>query len=443
MRGLSRIKGINMMVAIGVLLALLMSGCGVLPGPEEPPTETAASEATAKPRSTEVETEVETEVPTETPTLRPTPGRSLEQLLERAVDSFDDGEVEDAFDELEDIIDLYPDDASGYVTRAGLYARQGDIESAIAEYQAALTINPADRETQLDLAGLLLAEFRYSELKDALDGWIEITPTDTEMYVQRALTQAYLGDGGGALDDLQQVQDVLGDDSEVVWINVASLLYSQGEYQQAIDLSSEGLEHFPESTNLLLINGTAYFALGDNQAVIDAFDRLIEIDESVFRAWYLRGKARLLLGETDEAIVDLEQAVAIGEVAGVAGNGQVFEAMADLGNALAVEDSRAGIVYIVEHENLYAVRYGLLPGALLAGRARIYTTTNRIDAALDLLLRAIQRNYVEGYYYRAIVWAQIEDIDRAVRDLETYLEKMPVGILSERARELLAELQDS
>ena len=71
----------------------------------------------------------------------------------------------------------------------------------------------------------------------------------------------------------------------------------------------------------------------------------------------------------------------------------------------------------------------------------INTQTGQTDAALELLGRAIQRNYLEGYYYRAAVWQQIGEREKAIRDLETYLEARPAGLVSAWAQTLLDELQ--
>ena len=151
--------------------------------------------------------------------------------------------------------------------------------------------------------------------------------------------------------------------------------------------------------------------------------------------------AHTLEGDTEQAISDLEQAVALGEEAGVAGGSEAFEAMADLANVMAVDDVQQALVYLNEQRKFYLLYYGVLPGSLLAGEARIYLRTDQPDAALELLGRATQRGYADGYYYRALVWQQIGETEKAIRDLETYLEARPVGLVSEWARALLAELQ--
>jgi tetratricopeptide (TPR) repeat protein len=189
------------------------------------------------------------------------------------------------------------------------------------------------------------------------------------------------------------------------------------------------------------LGGSAALTVGDHEGAIETFSQLIELAPQDARARHLRGVGYMLEGDAAQAIPDFEQAVAIGEEAGAVGNSVAFEAMADLGNALAVEDPQKGLVYLAEKRGYYVNYVGVLPGSLMAGQARIYTSTGQTDAALELLGRAIQRNYVEGYYYRAVAWQQIGETEKAIRDLEAYLEARPTGLVSAWARDLLAELQ--
>lgn len=265
---------------------------------------------------------------------------------------------------------------------------------------------------------------------------------DLEGLVESSITSAQAGDPEGALDSLESLQ-ALGATSQAqaAWTTAVSVLYAAGAYEQAAEVAAAGLAHYPADTNLLFLSANAALTLGDTQAAIETFDQLIDESPDDYRAWRLRGVAYLLEDDLTQAIADLEQAVALGEEAGVVGGGDALEAIADLGNALAVEDPQQGLLYLAEKRGFYVNNYSVLPGTLLAGQARVYSQTGQTDAALELLGRAIQRNYLEGYYYRAAVWQQIGEEEKAIRDLETYLEARPAGLVSAWAQTLLDELQ--
>jgi tetratricopeptide (TPR) repeat protein len=265
---------------------------------------------------------------------------------------------------------------------------------------------------------------------------------DLEGLVASSIASAQAGDPAAALESLESLQAVgATSQAQAAWTTAVSELYAAGAYEQAAELAAAGLAHFPGDTNLLFLSANTALTVGDTRAAIETFGQLIEVNPQDYRAWRLRGVAHLLEDDLPQAIADLEQAVALGEEAGVVGGGDALEAIADLGSALAVEDPQQGLLYLAEKRGFYVNNYSVLPGTLLAGQARVYTQTGQTDAALELLGRAIQRNYLEGYYYRAAVWRQIGETEKAIRDLETYLEARPAGLVSAWAQALLDELQ--
>lgn len=272
---------------------------------------------------------------------------------------------------------------------------------------------------------------------------VPVPTPDLPTLLDDGLEAAQRGDGERALAALEEIYDAgATSQAEQAWVTVASTVYNLGEYEQAADVALAGVEHFPENTDLLFMGGKAALTLGDAETAIDLLGQAVDVDPEDYRAWHLRGVAHMVAGDAEQAIPDFEQAVLLGEESGVVGGNIAFQAMADLAVALAEEDPQAGLVYLAEKRGYYFNFEGILSGALLAGQGRIWGQNDLTsDAALDVLNRAIQRNYVEGYYYRAEVWARIGERQRAIRDLETYLDIRPVGLVSEWARGLLNELE--
>jgi tetratricopeptide (TPR) repeat protein len=261
--------------------------------------------------------------------------------------------------------------------------------------------------------------------------------------IEDSRASAQTGDAEGALAALEGMEAIgASTQARIGWVEAVSTLYGSGEYEKAAQLATAGSEYFPDDSSLLFMSGVTALTLDDTETAIVYLSEAVEVNPGDYRAWHLRGLAYLRQDEFEQAIPDLEQAITLGEEAGVMGSSDAFVAMADLAYALADEDPQAGLIYLAEKRGYYVNYEGVLSGALLAGQGRIWGQSDlTTDAALDVLNRAIQRNYVEGYYYRAEVWERIGEREKAIGDLETYLELRPFGLVSEWARDLLAELE--
>lgn len=381
-----------------------------------------------------------TPAPTATITPTPTPNQEVDLVVSQARAALLAGDAGQALSMLDEVLEAYPDSAKVYFAQAEVLLALGDPAAAFAGYEAGLTLAPDSEAGWQAYADAALAVEDYETHIRALNGLMVVRPTDAEIVAKRGQAYLRLGELDAAADDFVRVQDVYGDAVENFWLWAVSDFYNAQDYLVAFDVAARGAAEVPTSSRLPTLQGLAALTLQDNESAILAYSVAIENDINSFEAYRFRGLAYLLEEDYTRAIPDLEMAVALGENAGVTGQSVAFEAMSDLGFAMSIEDTQAGLIYLDGKERFYALNYGLLPGGLLTGRARIYANTNRPDAALELLDRAIQRNYVDGYYYRATVWQQIDDIGRARRDLETYLELRPAGFVSEWARALLAQL---
>lgn len=95
------------------------------------------------------------------------------------------------------------------------------------------------------------------------------------------------------------------------WLERGNELFSQGDYEEAIEAYDEALRLDPENPVAWSNKGTALINQRRYEEAIQAFDEVIRIDPELASAWSYKGGALHELGEYDEAIVALDQAIGL------------------------------------------------------------------------------------------------------------------------------------
>jgi tetratricopeptide (TPR) repeat protein/2-polyprenyl-3-methyl-5-hydroxy-6-metoxy-1,4-benzoquinol methylase len=103
-------------------------------------------------------------------------------------------------------------------------------------------------------------------------------------------------------------------------------LYSQGQYQQALNKGSQLLEQFPNSINLYNILGVVNQSLGKLDEAIEAYKKALSINPDYADAYLNMGNALKDLGKLEEAIEAYSKALSI--------KPDYAEAYLNMGNAL-------------------------------------------------------------------------------------------------------------
>jgi tetratricopeptide (TPR) repeat protein len=221
-------------------------------------------------------------VETEAMTLlddQPGPHR-YEVFLRRALLSFNRAQVyavlgrwDEAVADLTTVIDLFPEEADGYLERANAHRKAGRSAEALADYQRAIDRNPPP-----------------------------------EAYYNRAGLLADLGRFDDALADYDTVLDLDPDHVDTL-INRASLHYDRADLAAARADIEHGLALAPDNAQLLCTLGLIELAEGDVEAAGNALTGAIEHDPGLVEAWANRAALAYETGDTDAAIADLTQAL--------------------------------------------------------------------------------------------------------------------------------------
>ncbi len=286
------------------------------------------------------------------------------------------GEWQAAIDDLNRLLDSNPGRADALLLRGKAYLELGDLEAGVADCEATMAQAPGKAEPYLYRGQIHLRFWRGADA--GVDFSRAIALDDT-------LTDAFTGRG---------------------WLYVlnGNHVMARADAQVALDLD-------PDSAMAQALLGAAR---GDLDALNQAVSRAPD-DETTARALYLRARTYLADGQTEAALSDAEQVVALapdwswgyllrGDVHLARNEGP--QASFDYQQAVDL-DPESGIVYV--------------------GRAAGHVAAGDFDAAAADLAMALSLmpDYAPAILLRAQASAGNGEIDAALADLDHVLELDP------------------
>ncbi|MBT9314535.1 tetratricopeptide repeat protein [Leptothoe spongobia] len=99
--------------------------------------------------------------------------------------------------------------------------------------------------------------------------------------------------------------------NEWAWTNRSLVLWELEEYEDALISAEEAITINPSSVQAWYNRGAAQSALGAYGSAVESYDRVLELDEKYGAALTGRGVARFHLGEDEDAMMDLQMALAL------------------------------------------------------------------------------------------------------------------------------------
>lgn len=389
----------------------------------EGPAGTAAPTATPQPTATA------------TPSPSPTAGPDLATLLQTPAAMYTAADLDAAHAAYEELSTLYPDQAEPWLGLASLAIRNGDEPGALELVRSAATAEPASFEAWQQMAVLLEHARAYDQAAEAYAQMIALVPDDPDLYVSRALIAARLGDGDQAVADMTQAQ-ALDPYREYAWLNVAGAAFDGRHYDAAAAIAAAGLESYPESPELYVLQGEAHLASGDAEAALTALDAATAANPQSALALRWRAEALDALGRTDEAAEAFQQAGDLGVETGGSGRTEGLEAMARAAQLIARTDPDTAFAYLQEK----SVRFGQ-PLEILWGYALIDLERGDTGNALNRLNSLVDNfGYTPASFDRGMLHASEGRADQAIDDLQAYLSTHSAGPKAEAARAQLEEL---
>jgi tetratricopeptide (TPR) repeat protein len=192
-----------------------------------------------------------------------------------------------------------------------LYYHRGEYNAAIAEYEAALQLQPDRAIIHSNLGGALARLGRYQDAATELRKAIALDPRSAEAHMSLGLALEALGDVPGAVAENEKALEIRPDYAEAC-VDLAVIRIRQKDYPAAIDLLQRAITMDPR-------NFEAHFNLGvaDNYShryteASQAFRKAIEVapqHPSVYLAHYHLGVSYAHLDSAEAAAMEFSAAL--------------------------------------------------------------------------------------------------------------------------------------
>lgn len=206
-----------------------------------------------------------------------------------------------------------PTDAAGYGRRGAVFASNRKFDEAIADFDKAIAMAPADAHYPLQRGIAHLANRQPLLAAADLDKAIELAPADADARLARAQLRLMAHDPAGALSDLKVADQSLAPSSDAR-LRLAGMYDATDSYQPALASYDQWLRSHPEDhSRAPAFNGRCWA-----RALLDSeLDKALDDCNAALRlrpgeAAYLdsRGLVWLRRGDLGKAQADYDAAVA-------------------------------------------------------------------------------------------------------------------------------------
>jgi tetratricopeptide (TPR) repeat protein len=200
-----------------------------------------------------------------------------------------------------------PNDAEGFLNRAGARAFNGDMNGAIADCTRAIELDPKSEPAVYKRGALKLQKGDYDGAIADLSRAIELSPNAADYYTDRGLAKLRKRDNDGAIVDFTRAIE-LDAKNAIAYRNRALAKNINGDADGAIADYNRAIGLDPKNAGAFNSRGNIKKTKGDLDGAIADFTSAIELNSNLAIAYKNRGEAKRAKGDSDGASTDLKKA---------------------------------------------------------------------------------------------------------------------------------------
>lgn len=233
------------------------------------------------------------------------------------------GRFAEAVNDFNEAIRLKPDMAMAYYNLGSARFKLGQYEESLSDYTQAIKLYPrhAGMWYALGKANAILK--KNEEAVAAYNEAVKIDPKHYKAHFRRGTLKSGMGQQREALADFDKVISLAP--------KYAKAYFNRANTRAKLGMKEEAVQDFDEAIKLDPGNAMAYYNRGNGrfamklykEAIYD-YTHALKLDSTLVWAYYSRSTARMLVGEKDKGIKDLEVFVQMTENA-IGGSSRIRE----------------------------------------------------------------------------------------------------------------------
>jgi tetratricopeptide (TPR) repeat protein len=200
-----------------------------------------------------------------------------------------------------------PDDAEGFLDRAGARGFNGDMNGAIADLSRAIDLDPKSKLAVYRRGAFKLQKGDYDGAIADLSRAIELSPNTADYYSDRGLAKLRKCDNDGAIVDFTRAIE-LDPKNAIAYRNRALAKNIKGDADGALADYNRAIDLDPKNASAFNSRGVIKKSKGDLDGAIADFTKAIELNDKLTIAYKNRGEAKQAKGDAAGANEDLKRA---------------------------------------------------------------------------------------------------------------------------------------
>jgi putative PEP-CTERM system TPR-repeat lipoprotein len=371
---------------------------------------------------------------------------------------------DDARKAFTETVRLNPRAADAQTELARIHLAEGAVDTGVDFAGQAVKNDPSSLEARVVLARAFVAKKDLPRAQEILTELTAANPKSAAARTQLGFVLAFRGDRAAAARAFEEALTLDPDHLDAT-AGLVSLDLTTRQFEQARSRVAARVARTPRDSNVLLLAGKTYVAVGDAKSAEEAMRKAIELDPGNLAAYEALGGLYVRANRLPEALQEFEALVArqASPVAALTMMGMIQEGLKRTGDARktyekALEfDRNAPVaannlawIYLQAGESLdLALQLGKTAKAGLPRQSQVADTLGWIyhrkgltSLAVRELQEAVDREPGNPlyHYHLGIVFAASGNRERAKRSLETALRLKPDFDGAQEASRVLSTL---
>jgi tetratricopeptide (TPR) repeat protein len=238
------------------------------------------------------------------------PAIELPPSLDLAVAAYRAGQLLEAEKICQQIVSVRQDFFDALYVLAVVQATLGEHESALANYELALTIHPHHAEALSNRGNTLKALKRLEDALESYDRALALQPDYVLALTNRGAVLFDLKRYDQALESYNRALAIRPDHADAFY-NRAGVLHALKRYDQAVANYDRAIVGRPEFAAAYANRGNSLNELHRFEEALESFDRALVLQSTLFEALCSRGNTLNKLHRFDDALASYERALTL------------------------------------------------------------------------------------------------------------------------------------